>query len=404
MSDVGDLIRQTLGNLPGNITLEAMKKIGADEVQELRAEQQTSQLDFMNSVEEATNPLAAKFQKSRKEIKTRFSRIQKMIASGEKAQRLTPIEMMKDTADQYEEKNPELKSSRLLSLREYIKADDSVEVIIKKILEFFPDVSLADEALDFLLDTTEGEFHQNIFNAKESFNQQYGREIIAGRNISVVAREAAAKGLGPPTSLRDMYRDITGNPRDSQTLFQELSQKYAFKDLKKVIDFLLHSLGTDMKSKGPSISRAFLQRLITETRSLQAILGVYRFFKLRMRLVQSLFEKEDLPLPAQLSFELLAKQFMSLAADRYPSADKVLQSANKLGIEKWLIAKIIVFSQMRDAVREVAVNQIYQTFQHRDEVYMALIEALENLEDELEDQEEDNESDDEEEERERKVS
>src|SRR5262249_53146174 len=150
---------------------------------------------------------------------------------------------------------------------------------------------------------------------------------------------------GTPTTLRDLYRDITATPRDSSTLFEELANRYAFKELKKVIDYLLHSLGADMKSKGPSIPRAFLQRLLTETRSLQAILGVYRFFKGRMNLMENLFDKEGLDWPSQLTFESIARQFMALTAERYPNAAKVLQMAVKLGIEKWLIAKIIVFSQ-----------------------------------------------------------
>src|SRR5206468_462134 len=128
------------------------------------------------------------------------------------------------------------------------------------------------------------------------------------------------------------------------------SHKYAFKELKKVVDFLLHSLGADMKSKGPSISRAFLQRLFTETRSLQAILGVYRFFKGRMRLMESMFDRQGMKMPSQLSFELMAKQFMGLCAERYPSANKVKDTAVKLGLEKWILAKIIALSQFRDAV------------------------------------------------------
>ena len=50
------------------------------------------------------------------------------------------------------------------------------------------------------------------------------------------------------------------------------------------------------------------------------------------------------------------------------------------------MAKIIALSQLRDAVREVAVNQIYKSLQHRDELYLAIIEALEELEDQLEEQ------------------
>lgn len=101
--------------------------------------------------------------------------------------------------------------------------------------------------------------------------------------------------------------------------------------------------------------------------------------------MQKLFDKEGEDMPGQLTFELLSKQFMSLASERYPSSSKVLLLAQRMGIEKWLMAKIIVFSQLRDAVREVAVNQIFKSIQHRDELYLAIIEALEDLEDELED-------------------
>lgn len=366
-----------------NLTLEAMQAVAKEEQQELRAEQQESQSAFLNQQEEAVNPFAARV-KSEKSIKTNRNRINKNLAAGEKAYRLLPIERIKDSAEQFQRRNPELKAAILQMLRENIKPDDSVEDILRKVREFYPDVSLADEALEFLLDTTDGELARKVQEARDNFNQEFGRDIVAGRNIGQQARMAAEKGLGTPTTLRDMYRDLTANPRDSATLFEELSNRYAFKELKKVCDFLLHSLGADMKSKGPSIPRALLHRLLEETRSLQAILGVYRFFKMRMRLVESLFEKEGMEMPSQINFESMSKQFMALAAERYPTASKVLQLAAKLGIEKWLIAKIIVLSQIRDAVREVSVNQIYKSIQHRDELYMAIIEALEDLEDELE--------------------
>lgn len=388
MADLGKFIRGAVGNQPGNITLDAMKKIAGETKKELSAEQQTSRMNFIDAVKEAVNPFGSRIQQRAKEMKARHGYIQKMLESGEKAKQLSPIEPFKDTANQFSQRNPELKADILLQLRELIKPDDTTEEILAKVRSFYPDVSLADEVLEFLLGITEGELHQTVRLAKEQFNQQFGREIAAGRNIAHAAREAHKRGLGAPTTLRDIYRDITGNPRDSITLFHQLANQYVYKDLKKMIDFFFHALGEDMKSSGPSIARGFLHRLINETRSLQAILGVYRFFKGRMRLIKRLFAKYNLTQPEQLDFELLAKQFIILAGDRYPSADKVFQLARTLGIEEWLIAKIIVFSQLRDAVREVAVYQIYTTIQHRDEVYTALIDALEALEEELEELEE----------------
>lgn len=49
--------------------------------------------------------------------------------------------------------------------------------------------------------------------------------------------------------------------------------------------------------------------------------------------------------------------------------------------------KIIIINKFRDAVKSVAPNHIYRSIQHRDDVFMAVIEALEDLEDKLEEEE-----------------
>ena len=383
MSQPSD-IRGGLSGPKVNVTLQAMQETRADETAELQSEQLSSKIAFQASCEEQINPFQ-RLQRQQKPIDANRARFQKMLKLAGQASRLSPIEMIKESADQFHKRNPELKVAALISLKDLIKPGDTKEEILRKIREFYPDVSLMDEVLEFLLETTQGDLASTLQDAREALNNESEREIIAGRNIGPDARAASEKGLGAPTDLRNMYRDITGNPRDSTTLFQELSQKYEFTELKEVTDFLLHSLGSDMKSKGPSIPRGQLHRLITETRSLQAILGVYRFFKGRMPLIDKLFEKEGLDKPPELNFETMAKQFMTLTGERYPSSEKVLQTAVRLGIDKWITAKIIAFSQFRDGIREVALNQIYRSLQHRDELYLAILEALEDLEDELED-------------------
>lgn len=366
-----------------NLTVDHMKHLTEENVAESFAEQVASTAAFRVNQEESVNPFA-RLQRAQKSIKARGTRLKKTSLAGEKGQRLAPIEQIKDNAHQFQQRNPELRAAVLISLRDQIKPGDTKEDILNKVKQFYEDVSLADEAFEFLLETTEGELYQTVQAAKQEYRSQFEREITAGRNIGAQAREASDKGIGTPTNLRDLYRSFSGNPQEAPALFEELSKKYAFADLKKVTNFLLHSLGADLKSKGPSIPPGLRHNLLAETRSLQAILGVYRFFKMRMGLMEKLFSKADMAMPQQLSFESMAKQFMSIASERYPSADKVKQSAVRLGIEKWISAKIIAFSQFRDAVREVAVNQIYSSIQHRDELYLAILEALEDLEDELE--------------------
>lgn len=361
------------------MTAKTFEKVAQQDIK-----QDQSLESLIDLVDNSEHVFEEKTREKRKEITDRQKEIREAEISKTQVQKGDQSEkQLKDTAKQFETRNPELKQKMLMLLRKYLKQGDSKDEILRKVKEFYEDVSIIDEAMDFLEETTGGELKEAVKEAKEELNKNSQREIAAGRNIASQARKFAEKGLGSPNALRDMYRDITGNPRDSRQLFQELSGRFKFAELRKVCDFLFHSLGADLKAKGPSISHAFLSRLMTECRSLQAILGVYNFFRGRMGLVRKLFTQNGLQMPQQLTFESIAKQFMSLIGERYPSADKVLKLALKLGIEKMLVAKIIIFSQMRDGIREVALNQIFQSVQNRDDMLAAILEALDELEDEL---------------------
>lgn len=292
-------------------------------------------------------------------------------------------------AQSYQDRNPELNKKTLTNLQQQIKPDDSPEQILEKLQKTYTDKALADEAIDFLIETaeTKEELKQKFIQAKEDFNAQFGREIQAGRNIGAQAREFSQKGLGSPTALRDLYREITGNPRTPHKLFEELVEKFKFSDMKNIIDFILHSLGTDMKAKGPSISRAELQRLFGEARTMQAILGVFRFFFSRMKMIKGQFDRYDLTMPSRINFEVLARLLMKLIEERYPTPDKILKQAFVLGIAEELAAQVIIYTQYRDAMRHLS-PKLFKSERHRQEVLMALMETLSDLEDELNEEDE----------------
>ena len=161
--------------------------------------------------------------------------------------------------------------------------------------------------------------------------------------------------------------------------------------MKTVLDFMLHSLGSDMKSKGPSIERAELQRLFTEIRSMQSILGVYRFFFQRMGLIANNFSRENLVMPKSLNFELLSKIFVQLLAERYPSPDRILKFAVALGVSEEILGQIILFTQFRDAMRGVS-PRLFKSDKHRQDLLMVLIETISELDDLLEDDESEDET------------
>ena len=321
----------------------------------------------------------------------------KRIAKDEEAEKterkekdIAEVQKIEEISDQFYRRNSELSSRSLLLLRTRIAQSDTKEEILRKVLEMYPDFSLADEALDFLMMTTEGNLANEVRLAKEELNALYGREVKAGKNIAEQAREFSQQGLGSPTGLRNLYREITGNPSDSNTLFNELTAKFNYDKMKTVIDFLLHSMGSDLKSKGPSIDRGELFRILTEARKLQSFLGIFRFFKSRMNLIMSAFERQGLQLPMRLNFEMLAKQFMKAIQERYPSADKILQLGLSLGISEEILAQIIIYTQMRDGVRQVA-PKLFRSDQHRQDMLNSFIDAIEDLDEQLEEEDEEEE-------------
>ena len=295
-------------------------------------------------------------------------------------------------AKSFEKKNSEMNHQALLGLKAGIKESDDAEEILAKVRKYYKDEYLADEALEFLEKTTNPNMNlgKNIKLARYLLNDRHGKEVRAGRNINETAEAFAKKGLGTTGSLRELYKDITGNPKEPASLFDELSEAYTFEKMKPVLSFILHSLGSDMKSKGPSISKQELARLFAEARTMQAILGIYRFFYNRMNLIKENLLRENLHCPEKLTFELLAKFFNKYIQERYPSPDKVLQIAKDLGVDAEIIAQIIILTAYRDAMRGVA-PKLFRSPKHRQDLLMALIETISELDDLLDDEDEEEE-------------
>ena len=359
------------------IEQRAGQKLARQEI----AEQVATQDRFIEDVERGFNPAAAERQQARL---GRFRTLESRRKTTEQTeQKITAVDQKaeEDLAQQYQRRNPELPADRLRQLRENIGTAHTAEEVLREVSEAFDDATLADEALEYLEKQTTGTLQSNVRGARALLGELKGREIVAGRNVDAAAKAFNKKGLGhSPTELRNLYRDITGNPRDHNTLFSQLSEKYPFNQLKMVVAFLLKGMAYDLKSKGPSIQSPELMRLMSETRNLQSILWVYLFFKGRLGLMRSLYGQYGLEYPEEgLSFEDLAKDFIGLVEERYPSAMKLLKQAERLGLVDD-VQKIIVLMQYRDAIRGLS-PRLYKSLRHRQDLLMVILETLEELED-----------------------
>lgn len=384
---------QPIGNIQRDITQSGrLSKLQA--LQKHSIEVESAKNAFQEWSDEASSPINIRRnfetlevrirKKTRKEDSQELENEEKI---EEDSVTIKDVEKIEFSSESFEQLNPEFDKKGLQVLRARISLRDTPEEILRKVLQSYPDPTLADEAFDFLLQTSQGELAERVGIARALLKKNYDREIRAGKNIENEARAFSLKGLGSPTGLRDLYREITGNPRDANTLFNELTHKFEFKDMQSVSMFLLHSLGADLKAKGSSIAKGELHRLMTECRQLQAFIGLFRFFNSRMKIMQNTMAKNGIAFPVLLTFESLARSFMKFLQERYPSPDKVAQLLKSLGIPDELIAHLIVGMQFRDACRGVA-PRLFRSDQHRQDLLMSFIEYLEEIDEQLEEAEE----------------
>lgn len=307
------------------------------------------------------------------------------------------VEEIIEIAEQFGKKNPELQARFLVGLHQLINDDDSPDEIMEKLLTSYPDPYLATEALEFLLASSKHRkgLQNKLLQTKELLYNTYEKQIKIGQNISQEAREFSRKGLGTASGLRDFYKEVIATEQEPIQFFEDLIKKFPYEQMKSVLAFLLHSLGADLKSKGSTIDPIELQKLVSEIRNAQAILGVYLFFRARIYMLQKQFSKEGLFFPKELSFEQLAKYYVMLLSERYPNVNRVLQLAAHLGLSESLIAQMLIFTQYKEALRYTS-PRLFKSDRHRQDLLEVLIDCITELDEEIEEEEEEEDKDDEE--------
>lgn len=363
--------------------IQQMKALTLEgEVQQVESAQ-----DYMSMVEEAAFNPSVMARRFRTLEEWRTAQAERQVEQEKIEDRLVQkVARTEEAAQEFQQRNEELQAKVLLILRGRLKGGNGADEVLDLVRETYEDVALADEALDFLLVTTEGDLHGEVAKAKDKLVSLFDREIRAGRNMGEQSRVFSKMGLGSPNLLRDLYREITGNPREPLPLFDFLADKFQYMQLKTVIQFFLHSLASDLRAKGPSIGRPQLKRLMDDIRSLQGVLGVYRFFQGRIPLMMREFRSYDVPFPSRLNFEMLARLFVKLLAERFVSTERIQQTGSALGVAGETAAQIVVYAQMRDALRNVA-PRFFRNQQHRDELLKHFLDLLETLEEKYEEEE-----------------
>lgn len=365
------------------IQAQSAKMLG----KQMTAKQVASEDDFIESVDTGFNPAAVEREQARRNRSRTLTERKGTEKTETKKIKEVAQKSEEDLAHDFQRRNPELEADTLFNLRQSLTEGDTAEDVLKKVSTKIKDPTLADEVMEYLERTTAGDLLTSVQQARKIHFDQNERVIVAGRNVDSAAKWYYQQGLGKnPTELRDLYRDITGNPpRDHNVLFAELSTKYAPDQLKIVVAFLLKGLTYDLKSKGSSIEKPELMRLMTETRNLQSILGVHLFFESRMRPIQSLFAKNELIYPPNVSFRHLAQLYMQLVEGRYPSFLQLSTAIEKMGFTtdegKSIILHLFFYATGKLSPR------LYQSPKHLQNVQNLIRMTIEDVEAEEEGEE-----------------
>ncbi len=351
----------------------------------LALSQEASSEAFENYVEQLSNPfqrfnvqqnLGERLRRTKEKDKADTEQL-------EVPEAIEGVASTEESAARFQKRNPELNEKVLVLLWQRVQGAETEDEVLDIVQEFFPDPSLADEALEFLIATEPEQARRAMIErARDKLHKRYEKEIRAGKNISTIARAFAGQGLRTPASLRALYRHILDHPQDPTELFEYLASQFLYDELKEVIKFLVHSLNADLKALRPSLEPAELRLYMAQCRVLSAILGVYFFFIKNQRSLISQFERYGLPYPREVTFEILSRIFCRLVDDRYPNALKVLGLGPQLHVSNQVSGQLIFFYLFNRAINEVA-PRLFRTEQSKEMLRKAFIEATEKLEDQI---------------------
>jgi len=141
-----------------------------------------------------------------------------------KEERVVEITRTEEVSEQYQQKNPELLAKSLQLLGARISRRDSKEEILRKVLESYPDFSLADEALDFLLEIADADLAK-VINKPKRISTLFTAEKFALEKTSKLRHTNSLRKPWQSTCLeRSLPRCHRKTPRCSDPLHTTLGR------------------------------------------------------------------------------------------------------------------------------------------------------------------------------------
>ncbi len=246
------------------------------------------------------------------------------------------------------------------------------ETLRQLLKEEFEDVShqyAALEYLDELLSETGDapELLEAVREARGELDEHHGPEIRAGLNVTGTA--IRFEQLDGPQNLRDFYRETILAFEDVTEAHSSILARYGESNFDAAAEFLIHAVGDDLSSAGPSMEPRQLKATMDNLYMVQVARNVHVQ-------LDGLFQKmaDEFNLTPSTSSSQILSELLPLKDQRWVDGNKIDAITNRLGALSHE-PKIYFLRELGGIVRDLP-EKIYQSGDARDRLRDAIQESL----------------------------
>ncbi len=246
------------------------------------------------------------------------------------------------------------------------------ESLRQMLREQFADVSHQYAALMFLdeLLSDSGEVPEVLAEIRElrsTLDQQHGSEIRAGLNVTGVA--VRFEKLDGPQNLRDFYRETVLAFDDVAVAHERILGRYGAAHFELAAEFLIHAVGEDLSSEGPSVDPRKLKATVDNLYAVQVARNVHNQLEDLIARVS-----EGFGVAPQVAASDLLSELLPLKDQRWVDASKVEAIANRLGTQA--IEPRIYFLQGIGSLIGSLPEKVFHSLEDRERLRTAVQQAV----------------------------
>lgn len=243
--------------------------------------------------------------------------------------------------------------------------------------KFFKDVSQQYAALayakEMLGDDPEmAGLTEALQEAMDQAMEESGPEIRAGFNVTDDAMEFSAQGLKDTQQLRDFYRDTVLQYEGFHETYNEILENYGEAEFGKALDFLIKAVGSELQSKGPSVTHVELKRIIDDLYSLEMLGNIHRNCDELLGKIRKAYR-----LALKMNTKAFMNRLMGLKSERWLRMDHVTKLVAQLGCDP-IEAQIYFLREMGGMIKELPLKIFEEDMEKREKLIDVTQEALDD--------------------------